>query len=209
MSRVTAILDALLRRGTPMQQRALRLLRNISASKTVLSEQRMRVGPSGVEAFRVTVAPYPITRRAIGQDLAEHLEQMRMEVPAFLRHFGVDTETPWTLEHLDEGFARWLSSPERAGYDDEAVTQILGAAFGAYCIEALQMQWVLLTDQDGTDLAIEGTEHAFRAFPMHSVRKRIRARETGFFVGVFVLTEYQKSVSAEHDAPLLPAEGRE
>jgi hypothetical protein len=67
--------------------------------------------------------------------------------------------------------------------------QILGASFGQYCADTLEMRWVVITDQDGTAAAIRGAKKDYRAFPFHAIWKRIRDRENGFFKPIYISLE--------------------
>ena len=101
-----------------------------------------------------------------------------------------------TLDNLDTAFASWLNAPDRRGYSDEAVMELLGAMFGHYCNSQLNMQWIKLTDEDGTTLAVDGALKEFRAFPFQIISKRIAASEYGFFKPIFALIkQYEAEAS--------------
>jgi hypothetical protein len=96
----------------------------------------------------------------------------------------------WGLDDLDAAFASWAAAADRRGYDDEAIVQILGAAFGQYCARTLDMKWVIIDDQDGSAAALRGASKDYRAFPFHSIWKRIHDGEQGFFKPIYISIEH-------------------
>ena len=64
--------------------------------------------------------------------------------------------------------------------------KIVGAAFGKFCAEALNMRWIRLTDADGTAIAIQGRTKDFRCFPFHAIAKRVPLGEYGFFKPIYI-----------------------
>lgn len=115
----------------------------------------------------------------------------------FLKTFGAYSGTDWTLDDLDAGFAAWLNAPDRRGYTDDAVIELLGAMFGNCCNSQLNMRWIKLTDQDGTTLAVDGVLKEFRGFPYQTISKRIVDSEHGFFRPVFSLLKSNETVASE------------
>ena len=96
----------------------------------------------------------------------------------------------WSLQDLDDAFANWMARGDKENCPPQAVRQIVGAAFGEYCVRTLGMRWMLVTDAYGTDAAVEGAGDdvrykSMRSFPFAVVGKRIDAGETGFLVGVY------------------------
>lgn len=78
-------------------------------------------------------------------------------------------------------------APDKLGFTDEAVMELLGAMFGHYCVVKLNMRWIKLSDANGSTLATEGVDREFRGFPFHTISKRIADSEYGFFAPVFAL----------------------
>ncbi len=77
---------------------------------------------------------------------------------AFIQSLHLLSEGDWTHQDLDAAFAAWLQAPDKLGYTDEAVVEILGAGFGQYCARRLNMRWIRLIDRHGTDLGLQGVE---------------------------------------------------
>jgi len=79
-----------------------------------------------------------------------------------------------------------MRSEDKRGYSRDDVVRLTGAALGELCIRSFGMRWIQLTDSEGTVVALQGREMDFRAFPFHSVSKRIDDGEYGFFRAVFI-----------------------
>lgn len=67
--------------------------------------------------------------------------------------------------------------------------------FGEYCNSRLNMQWIKLTDPDGTTLVVDGVFKKFRGFPYQTISKRIADSEHGFFSRC---SRYSKNHEKEH-----------
>ena len=101
------------------------------------------------------------------------------------RYGGSAGSTSWDLEALDFCFRRWLEDPEPDRPGDQRVIEVLGSAFGEYLVQHLDMNWVLVTDEYGTDFAVRGSLTDTMTFPYSVVSKRVEAREHTFFVPVY------------------------
>jgi hypothetical protein len=91
----------------------------------------------------------------------------------------------WTVADLDRVFKAWHQSAHRGRFSPHVVMRITGAAFGNHCNAHLQMRWVAITDALGRDAAVRSLDNLVTGFPFSTVKKRIDANETGFFVPVF------------------------
>lgn len=188
MSVISSIIDALRRIGSPTQKAALRRQDEQLLGKKVLERRQARFrGPLGAaDAFVATIEPVPEVVRVLS---AEEVQPIRENVELgirFLREFGIENPEGWTLDDLDEAFARWQAASDKLGYSDDFIIEVLGAMFGEYCSAQLNMRWIKLEDQYGATLAIEGIEREFRGFPYQSISKRIKDSEHGFFRSVFI-----------------------
>ena len=189
MGVITNIVDALRRIGRPTQKSALARQDGYLDGQQVTERWREHFdGPAGpVEAFRATIEPVAETVVVLSDEEVQSITENVTFGVTLLRAFGVDGGDDWTLADLDAAFEAWQRAPDKRGYTDEAVTELLGAMFGYHCTVHLNMRWVTVTDAQGTSLAVEGVEREFRGFPYHTVAKRITDRECGFFVPVFAL----------------------
>jgi hypothetical protein len=191
MGIVSNILDAIRRVGKPTQRSALSRQDAHLQGKIVRERRReMDRSRSGTtESFVATIEQVPETIRPFSDDEIRAIEENSALLPQFFAVFLGQSSASWGLDELDAAFASWAAATDRAGYDDEAVVDILGAAFGQYCARTLDMRWVVVTDQDGSAAALRGASKDFRAFPFHSIGKRIRDREEGFFKPIYISLE--------------------
>ena len=97
--------------------------------------------------------------------------------------------TPPTLESYDMAFEHWQGS-QSPKYTQEQTIEILGGVLGNYCIDNLNMEWVVVTHEYGTDYAVRHKKSEIMAFPFSSVLKRIERHESGFMDGVFETIKY-------------------
>lgn len=187
MGIVTNILDALRRVGSPTQKSALRRLEAAVEGKEVIARERVQIRHSSgqAESFVATTLPVPETVVVLTEDEVRPMKENVQYGQEFLSAFGRRRGDAWDPDDLDHCFAAWQASGDKSTYTDNYVVEVLGAMFGEYCIERLDMRWIKLTDQDGTTLAIEGKDKEFRAFPYQSIAKRIRDSEHGFFRPIF------------------------
>lgn len=191
MGFITSILDAIRRIGSPTQQSALKRQDAYLTGKTV-TDRRREVARSSLgttESFVATIERVPETIRPFNEEEIRAIEDNSALLPEFFRVFlGHSLEAAGPGD-FDAAFASWAASANRGGYDDEAVVQILGAAFGQYCARTLHMRWVVITDQHGSAAALRGIKKDYRSFPFHAIWKRIRDREQGFFEPIYISLE--------------------
>lgn len=193
MSVVSNIIDALRRIGSPTQKAALARQDAQLEGKEVLERRQQHISdPLGdAHAFTATVQPVKETVTVLTDEQVHPIRENIAFGIRFFAAFGIDSGVNWTVEDLDEGFTRWQCAPEKLGYTDDFIIEVLGAMFGEYCASHLNMRWIELTDPDGTTLAVEGVEREFRAFPYQTIAKRIPTSEHGFFCPIFVVLKRQ------------------
>lgn len=188
MSKITNIIDALRRKGKPTEKSALARQDEQLEGREILDRRRERIqDPLGTsESFVAKVAPIEESIRPLLDPDLSSVRNNAALVRTFFDAFGIDAGPDWTLEHLESAFSAWLQSGDEHGYSDAAVIEILGAAFGEYCIRNLDLEWVVVNDASGSAVALRGTKRDVRAFPFHAVAKRIAAHEHGFFIPVYI-----------------------
>jgi len=198
MGVVTNIIDALRRIGSATQKAALKRQDAQLVGKEVLERRQVSIdGQFGrANAFIATTAPIAESVVIISEDEVRPIDENVVFGGHFLEACGIPGDGKWTLTDLDAAFKSWLEAPDKRGFSDEAVIELLGAMFGHHCIVNLNMTWIKLSDADGTTLAVEGVNRKFRGFPFQTISKRIAESEFGFFVPVFAL---MASNSAEAD----------
>ena len=86
--------------------------------------------------------------------------------------------SPETLDHL------WAALLEDDPADPNPAINMVGLAFGQLLADRLDLSWVALTDENGTEIAIRGRAN-FTVFPTNFIAKRYAGRETNFISSAF------------------------
>jgi Domain of unknown function (DUF3806) len=191
MGMITDILDAIRRIGSATQNAALRRQDAFLDGKVVVARRReISRSRSGIaESLVATVEPDRESIRPFDDAELKAIDENSALFPEFICVFLGTSAEAWRLDELDAAFAAWTEAADRRGYDDEAVVQILGAAFGQYCASTLDMKWIVITDNEGSAAALRGAKKDYRMFPFHAIRKRINDREKGFFRPIYITLE--------------------
>jgi hypothetical protein len=140
--------------------------------------------PSGpVTAKTQTVEPVPQEVVAASPEEIAHFEQLALLgwefVAVYLGH-----EARLSLESLDEAFRTWQLEPSLK-YSADQVIQVLGAYLGQRLSADLNMEWVKVTDEYGTDYAVQSRQWEVLSFPFAAVGKRIQDSQCDFLVPVY------------------------
>jgi hypothetical protein len=199
MGVILNLIGAIRRIGSSSQRAALRRQDEYLSTKSVVA-RRVEIDSSdteGTQAFVATIEPVPETVRAFDENELAAIKENAAQVSILSRRYLEKSFPKPTPEELDDIFNAWAHSTERHATSDEEIVQILGAAFGDHCTLALNMKWVIVTDPDGSAVAIQGITKDFRGYPFHSIWKRIRANEQDFFVPVFASLQKQSAASRE------------
>ena len=139
-------------------------------------------------AHSKTVPDVPqLIQPVTGDDLVE-LRSFNDQSKEFLYTY-LGSGIPPTLESYDLAFERWQAS-ELPEHTSKQVIDILGGVLGNYCIDNLDMEWVIVTDEFGTDYGVRHLKSEVMAFPFSSVVKRIEKKESDFMVAVFEITKH-------------------
>jgi hypothetical protein len=94
------------------------------------------------------------------------------------------------LENLDLAFDRWIHSSDPKKESDKEVIQLIGAAYGRYCISHLGVRWAIIKDDHGTDTALVRENPTTRSFPFTSIQYRIEDKKTDFIYGLYASLKY-------------------
>ncbi len=120
--------------------------------------------------------------------IADHLEAASRLVRSRLR----GDEKSLTLETLDEAFAACI----RAGDADTSsganeLINCVGVAFGQSLVDGLGFEWVIATDEYGTDLAVRALPETgdVLLYPTNFVAKRWERQEIFFLKRSYDQTE--------------------
>jgi hypothetical protein len=98
------------------------------------------------------------------------------------RYTGASEPLP-TLERLDACVAGWLADDDTR-VDVNTLVNAAGIAFGAHLAQDAVLDWVIATDDQGSDLALHGEPGNIFLFPANAVAKRVTAGEVGFIVSL-------------------------
>ncbi|MFN0021346.1 MAG: DUF3806 domain-containing protein [Pirellulaceae bacterium] len=130
-----------------------------------------------------TVDPTPQKIQVItGSELAR-LQKLGSDAPDFLAKYLPNTPTA-DLKDYDRAFRAWQVSSSRQ-HTDEEVVQILGGYLGNKCVTDLDMEWVKVTDEYGTDYAVRSKTVEAMGFPFSTVLKRVEDKKYDFLHGVY------------------------
>jgi Domain of unknown function (DUF3806) len=101
---------------------------------------------------------------------------------------GVETRSP-SPEQLDLAFEAWLSAwleqPESEREDPNPYINVFGIAFGQRLVDDLGFEWKVVTDSEGTEMAVVAQPGEVLVFPPNLVAKRFVTRETGFMRPIY------------------------
>jgi hypothetical protein len=92
---------------------------------------------------------------------------------------------------LDAAWAAWLAGHTRGQEDPNPYINAFGLALGAYLVDRLGLEWKVVSDKDGTEMAVWGREGDILVFPPNLVAKRYVAGTQRFFADVAAWTEEQ------------------
>jgi len=114
--------------------------------------------------------------------IAQNLATARELAKEYVSH---PENEPLTPENLDEAFAAWLEEWSSTKGDPNPVINAFGIAFGQYLVDNLGLQWAVVTDSHGTEIAVHGSPGDQLVFPPNLVAKRFVKRQTGFMVPLY------------------------
>jgi len=88
---------------------------------------------------------------------------------------GLSQDDELSAEALD---VLWVRLSEELEDPNEAIN-LVGLAFGQLLVERFGLEWVVLSDKHGTEIAVRGPSN-FTVFPTNFVAKRYESGDTGF-----------------------------
>lgn len=93
-----------------------------------------------------------------------------------------DMSVPLTLAALDRAFAVWIASKPTDNGLINAIINYVGIAFGQALVDGIGLNWVIATDDQGSELAVYGLPGRgdILVYPANFVAKRWERRETNF-----------------------------
>ena len=117
-----------------------------------------------------------------GDDLLR-LQALGSDGPAFVQHYLPDVDK-LTLEDYDNAFELWQND-KQSDYSDAQVIEIIGGYLGNKCVQDLDMEWSVVTDEYGTDYAVRSNQVEVTTYPFSAVLKRIEDGNSGFIHGLY------------------------
>jgi hypothetical protein len=109
---------------------------------------------------------------------------------AAARRYVADAGLPLDGTHpldppaLDAAWSFWLRAWPADEEDPNPVINALGLAFGQYLVDRLGLDWKVVEDENGTDIAVHGQPGDVLVFSPNLAAKRLDTRTVGFFVPV-------------------------
>ena len=91
-----------------------------------------------------------------------------------------DSEDLPRLDQLDATWLAWQDDVSPTRPDANIVVNALGIAFGKHLATTLGLNWAIVTDDYGTDLAVFGQPNDVTFFPANMISKRLELREPIF-----------------------------
>jgi hypothetical protein len=126
----------------------------------------------------------PVPQQIVPVDALElaRIQALDDAAPNFLAAFKPGAQP--SLKSYDEAFAAWQRDPGLR-FTEDAVVGHLGACLGNRLAADFDMEWVVVSDEYGTDLAVRSRRYDLLSFPFSSVAKRIENRQFDFMEGVY------------------------
>lgn len=140
--------------------------------------------PEGeIVAKQKTVDSFEQSFDPLDEEKEKSIEAWEFEAHRFVKaYLGSDSQV--TLKTCDEAFSAWQREEEKK-FTNQEVISYLGAFLGQRCVEELDMEWRIVTDQYGWDYSVQAKDSEVRGFPLSSVAKRVKANTHIFMVPVF------------------------
>jgi hypothetical protein len=160
----------------------MKKLRNLFGGKAAQAQQRQIEGPDGQITLKTAVAePVPQQIVPLGGPDLQWIAGRAADAAQFLAAYQPGAAP--SLRACDDAFARWQTD-KGLRFTDQDVVEMLGAYLGNCLAGEFDMEWVSVTDQYGTDLAVRSRTYEILSFPFASVSKRVEKNEHDFMVGV-------------------------
>ena len=111
-------------------------------------------------------------------------QQIAMAHEFVQRTLNKDTNELPSPEDLDQAFNAWLHSTSHDASDVNLVINCVGVAFGQHLVDSTPLEWIIASDEYGTELALYGLpgQGDILVYPQNFVVKRYEAN-----VGTFIV----------------------
>jgi hypothetical protein len=101
---------------------------------------------------------------------------------------GLDEARELSPETLDRLYAELASELRASDASHDAINQVVttvGLAFGQVLADRLALEWVVVSDGESAEIALQGQPGDFLVFPTHLVAARWESGDTDFLVATF------------------------
>lgn len=100
------------------------------------------------------------------------------------RTLNKNTDELPSPEDLDQAFNAWLHSTSHDPSEVNSVINCIGVAFGKHLVDSTPLEWVIASDEYGTELALYGLpgQGDILVYPQNFVVKRYESN-----VGIFIV----------------------
>ena len=89
------------------------------------------------------------------------------------------------LADIDEAYKCWFEQHDPEKEDPNPFINMFGLAFGYYVVNDVELEWAVVKDKYGTDIALHGEPGEVLIFPTNFVSKRYETGQTDFFSMVY------------------------
>jgi hypothetical protein len=127
--------------------------------------------------------PTPQAVTIVEGDGLLYLQSLGDDSPVFVSYYVPDVKEPG-LKDYDAAFRAWQLD-ESPPFSDQQVIELIGGYLGNKLTTDLDMEWVTVTDEFGTDYAVRSKKAEVMSFPFSSVQKRIENHQYDFVHGVY------------------------
>jgi len=105
---------------------------------------------------------------------------------AIAQAYGLPVEPGDRLDPktLDVAWTAWLGSHNHGVDDPNPYINAFGIALGQHLVDHLGLEWKVVQDEGGTEMAVWGKVGDVLVFPANLVGKRYVARTTDFFAAI-------------------------
>lgn len=166
----------------------------IAANAADDGKQTFETPDGPVTVTKKTVPPVPQKITVVDSKELAEFDRASVKSLKFVADYVPGAENP-KLTDFDKAFSLWQKERNRR-YSEQQVIEMIGAYLGNRLVKDFQMEWVVVSDRDGTDYAVRGKQKEVISYPFAAVGKRIQRGENEFVAGVY---QAVKHILAEAD----------
>jgi hypothetical protein len=126
-----------------------------------------------------------MTEQKIEPPNESELAWVQAHVDAIKEATGGDTSVQTLDDLYAEWYEHWAAAPEESREDPNDMINAVGLAFGDALVKGVGLEWAVVTDEHGTEIAVHGQPGDILVFPPNLVAKRFERGETRFLQMVY------------------------